>query len=129
MALRVLTDDERINLLADPNFKAKCGFAAEKYANYWAANDGSAASTLAERIKWAKDRQLGVDILSNGLNDDVVDKKFLRVSQAMQIDLGNAPETSTAIISAMESGGKFDEATSLYFDLKGESLNFTFGGN
>lgn len=129
MALRVLTDDERESLKAHADFQSKCEWAARNYAAYWSGHDGSGLASTAERIKWAKDRILGVDIVMNDVNDTNIAIRCLRVGKAMTIDLDTAPQLPETIIAAMVAQGKFDEQASLYFDLKGENINFTVGGN
>lgn len=129
MALRVLTNEERESLVGHAGYKTKCESAAQNYADYWASHDGSGLATEALRIKWAKDRLLGVDIKLRGLNDSTIGDRCLRISKALQVDLGTAPIDADSIVTQMDATGKFDELASLYFDLKGEDLNFTFGGN
>lgn len=129
MALRVLTRDERESLLNHQGYKTQCELAAIDYADYWASHDGAGLATEALRIKWAKDRMLGVSIKLQGLNDSTIADTCLRVSKALQVDLGTAPVVADDIVDQMKATNKFDELISLYFDLRGEGLNFTFGGN
>lgn len=129
MANRVLTVTEKAALAADPNYKANLEDKILSYSNYWSSHDGGGlANTLAARTKWAKDRTIGVQILTYGIQDAEVVAKTFRVSQALQIDLGAADQPTETIIAAMLSQGKFDELSSLYFGLLGESIDFTFGG-
>lgn len=129
MALRVLTDDERQSLQGSSNFLEKCQWAARNYAAYWAVHDGAGLSTESLRIKWAKDRLQSVFILLSDLNDPSIALHFTKLSKGMQFDLGAAPVDPSLITAAFVSGNKFDELASLYFDLKGEDINFTAGGN
>lgn len=128
MALRVLTDVERQSLQADPAYRLNCEWAARNYAQFWASHNGAGLSDQ-DRLKWAKDRLLAVDVQLRDLNDEGIVLKCLRVSKAMEVDLNAAPQDSSVIITAMLAQNKFAEVASLYFDLKGEDINFSVGGN
>lgn len=129
MALRVLTDEERESLRTHPDYQSKCEWAARNYADYWSIHDGAGLATEAARIKWAKDRFLGVDIKLRDVNDPNIALRCLRASKAMEVDLNAAPVTPEEIVTAMLAQNKFAEIAGLYFDLKGEDLNFVVGGN
>lgn len=139
MANRVLSADERQNLLVDPAFKAKCQWAVRDYANFWAAHtgyqtvnggaDGGIANTEAARLKWAKDRLLGVSIQLADVQDEGISRKFLDIGKGSQLDLAASPVDNTTIINALVAGNKFDEFSGVYFTNAGESINMTVGGN
>ncbi len=125
MALRVLTDDERQDLQGDPTFIEKSQWAVRNYADFWSVNDGSSASTEALKIKWAKDRQLGVSIVLNDINDPAIGLKFVKISKAMEFDLAAAPVAISVIVAAFVAGNKFDEIAGTYFTQLGETINFS----
>lgn len=128
MALRVLTDDERQALQGSSQFLEKAQWAVRNYAAYWSIHDGSGLSGTT-LIKWAKDRLLSVDIVVNDISDPSIALKFVKLSKGMQFDLASAPVATSAIISAFVSSNKFEECSSLYFDLQGEQVNFSINGN
>jgi hypothetical protein len=128
MALRVLTSEEKESLKTDPEFLAKCEWALREYAAYWSIHDGNLPSEAA-RIKWAKDRKMSVEIHTGEISDPNLTLQFLKVGKGIQIDLGPSPQPNNIIISALLSGSKFEEMSSLYMDLKGQSINFSITGN
>lgn len=129
MALRVLTDEERESLKSHPGYKIKAEWAARNYAAFWAINDGSGATTEALKIKWAKDRICGVDITLGELNDPDISIKYLKLGKGIQVDLAAAPVAPDTIVAALDAASKFQEMASMYFDLKGEGINFNATGN
>lgn len=128
MALRVLTDVERQALQSSNEFSEKAQWAVRDYASYWSIHDGAGLSG-AQLIKWVKDRLQSVSIVLNDVNDPLVALRFVKVSKGMQFDLGVAPVDTQVIIDAFQAGNKFEECASLYFDLQGESINFSVNGN
>jgi hypothetical protein len=128
MALRVLTDVEKQELKSNSLFLEKCQWAIRDYASYWAIHDGSGLDATG-RIKWAKDRLKAVDITLNDTNDPAIALKFCKLAKGMQFNLAASPDTAANIIAAMVAGNKFEELTSMYFDMLGESVNFSISGN
>jgi hypothetical protein len=128
-AQRVLTSEEKESLREDPVFVGYCQWATRDYAAYWASHDGAGLSSEAQRIKWAKDRYLSVPIVGGDIHDPNIALQFLKVGKGIQYDIGTAPQSNSVIIAAMLAGNKFEEMASLYFDLLGEGVNFSIGGN
>lgn len=130
-AVRPLTDEERIVLANDANFLALCKKAAENYASYWAAHDGSGlANTEAARLQWAKNRQVGVDIVMRGqIEDPLIAARYVILGKGLQFDLAAAPVSTATIIAAWTAGNRFEEIAAQYFSILGENINMTVGGN
>lgn len=128
MALRVLTAQEKESLKNDPVFLATCEWALRKYAAYWAIHDGNLGSESL-RVKWAKDRQLSVNIHTGEIGDPNLALQFLKVGSGIEVDLDTAPEDNADIIAALLAAGKFDEMSSLYMDIRGEGINMSITGN
>jgi hypothetical protein len=128
MALRVLTDVEKQELKSNSLFLEKCQWAIRDYASYWAIHSGDGLNDT-QRIKWAKDRLKAVDITLNDTNDPSIALKFCKLAKGMQFNLAASPDTAANIIAAMVAGNKFEELTSMYFDMLGESVNFSISGN
>jgi hypothetical protein len=129
MALRALTDDERESLKNDALYLQKVQWAVRNYANFWSANDGSGANTEVARIKWAKDRILGVQIEINDIQDQNLALNALKASKGLQIDLAPAPVPAETIIEAMVSSNKFEEVAGLYMATQYENINMNVGQN
>jgi len=127
MAMRVLTDQERQSLLESQEFEKKCKWATRDYAAFWAVNDGSLAATEEERIKWGKDRILGVGILLYDITDQFIAIRFLNASKGKQFDLEAAPQPVEVLIAAWVSSNSFEEFVTQYFDILGENINFSIG--
>lgn len=130
MALRVLSDEERQSLKESTTFLQKCEWAVRNYADYWSVHTGSGlVDTEAARIKWLKDRLVGVNVVMTDINDSDLTLKFVKLGKGIQYDLNPSPESVDTIIAAMVAGSRFDELASSYFTLRGESIDFTVGGN
>ncbi len=129
-AQRVLTDDERLSLLTSDDFRLKCQMAVRNYASYWSQHDGSGLSTQALRIKWAKDRLISIDKITNPLvSDPNIAIKYVIYSKGATFILGAAPQPVEVIVAAWVSAGKFDEFTSTYYDVIGGNYKMTIAGN
>lgn len=129
MAARVLTDQERESLKSHAGYKYQAEWAARNYGAFWAVNDGASATTEALRIKWAKDRICGVDVIQADLNDPDISIKFLKLGKGIQVDIGAAPVPADDIVTALLAANKFEEMSSMYFDMKGEGINMNATGN
>ena len=131
MALRVLTNEERLLLAGSPEFSNKVKMAVRDAGDYWSINDGSTMTgTLAERLTWAKNRFIGVGIVLNDSyvnNTDLV-SKAIKASKGMQFDLEAAPQSVENILLAI-TPVKYEEIAALLMDIFGEDLNGTIGGN
>lgn len=126
-AQRVLTDAERQTLLGSSSFLEQSQWAVRNYAAYWAIHDGSGFSTEAQRIKWAKDRMLSVDISVSDIHDNDLALKFATLMKNIQITIGAAPQDPDTIVAEMLTESKFETLASMYFDLLGEGINFSLG--
>jgi len=133
---RLLTDSERILLQGSSRFLELATKAVENYANFRANDDGVSApyggaiGDLAEFIKRAKDKQLGVNILKTGVNDPLIAYRFMQLSKAKDYgDLAAAPTTADDIIDEWIADNTFEEFASAYFDIIGDGLDMTIGGN
>lgn len=129
MALRILTDTERQTLLDSEDFRKKCDWAARDYSVYWADNDGAAATTLEERIKWGKDRIIGVRIVTTDVNDPFIPVRFLNAGKGKEFELEEAPQPLEVLLEAWVTSNAFQEFVSEYFDILGETINFSVVGN
>ena len=127
---RVLTDDERLSLVASDDFKLKCQMAVRNYASYWSQHDGSGLGTEALRIKWAKDRLIAVGYITNpAVADPDIALKYVVYSKGATFTLGTAPQPAATIITAWVNAGKFDEFTSIYYDVLGGGYKMSITGN
>jgi hypothetical protein len=128
---RVLTAEEKESLKDDPEFIAYCQWAARDYAAYWSVHDGAGLNTESARIKWVKDRYLSIPIVTaaGDISDPTIALQYLKVAKGMTFTLGTAPQPNDAIIDAILAANKFEEMTSLYFDVLGETVNFSLIGN
>jgi len=124
---RILTEQERQNLLNSSLFTEKCQMSIRDYATYWAANDGSGANTEALRIKWAKDRLKSVGILLGGINNSRINEIFVNASKGKQLNLDTAPVDVSTIIAAWDANSTFDEFVSQYFDIISSDIIFKIG--
>lgn len=128
-AQRVLTEEEEQSLLGSSTFLEKSQKAIRDYAAFWAINDGSTSTTEALKVKWAKDRILGVQIVQNSISDPLVSYRFIVLSKGTQFTLGTAPQPVATIIAAWDTAGTFAAQAGGYFDILGESINMTKTGN
>lgn len=126
---RVMTSAEKQALVEDPEFQYETKWAIRDYAAYWAMHDGSGLSTEAARIKWAKDRFLSVPIVVSDTYDQNAAIQFAKLAKGMQLTLPTAPAATSVIIDALKDGNKFEELASLYFDIIGETVNFSVSDN
>jgi hypothetical protein len=124
---RVLTEEERQQLLGSSIFSEKCQWAVRDYAAYWSIHDGAGLATESDRIKWAKDRQLSIAILKNDITDPHLVVRFLNASKGKQFTLGAAPQSTATIIAAWDSGNAFEEFVAQYFSVLGDDINFSIG--
>lgn len=124
---RVLTDEERESLIADPSFIYHSQWAVRNYAAYWSIHDGSSLSPEAARIKWAKDRMISVKIVNYDINDNNLSLRFIKLSKGITFSLGAAPQPPATIVAAFVAGNRFDELSSLYFDLLADEINMSIG--
>jgi len=124
---RVLTPDERQSLIGSSLFIQKCEMSARDYASFWSVNDGSAANTEALKIKWAKDRQLSVDILLKDVSDGRISIRFINLAKGKQFNIGPAPQPVEVLIAAWVTENSFDEFVGGYFTLLGDNINMSIG--
>lgn len=124
---RVLTSEEKAELVNDATFKKLCEEAVFDYAAYWSIHDGSGMSTESDRIRWAKDKLLGVHVLKNGITDQSVTRKFVNAAKGKQFTLGAAPQPTATIVAAWIVGNTFDEFVGEYFKLQGDDINMSIG--
>lgn len=124
---RILTEQERQSLLVSSLFNEKCQMSIRDYATYWAVNDGSGASTEAQRIKWAKDRLKSIGILLSGINNTRVNEIFINASKGKQLSLDEAPLDASVIIAAWDANNTYDEFVSQYFDAISSDIIFKIG--
>lgn len=122
---RVLTEPERQSLLGSSAFLEKCQWAVRDYATYWSGHDGSGLSTESDRINWAKDRQLSISILKNGVNDSHLVEVFLNASKGREFLLNASPESVSTLVSAWDSSSAFEEFVAQYFRILGDNINFS----
>ena len=69
--MRVLTNQEKEELRQNPNFKEECKWAILNKAAYWRGLDGSAVPG-DDRLKWAKCRSYGTQVILNPSMADAV---------------------------------------------------------
>jgi hypothetical protein len=124
---RVLTEEERQQLLTSSEFQEKCQWAVRDYAAFWSVNDGSSANTEALRIKWAKDRILSINIMKTDANDPLLVVRFLNAAKGKQFTIGAAPQSTSVLIAAWVSANSFEEFVGAYFTVLGDDINFSIG--
>lgn len=124
---RVLSEDERQQLLNSPEFLQKCQWASRDYAAFWASNDGSQANTETLKIKWAKDRMLSIAVLKSDANDPYMVVRFLNLSKGKQFNLGASPQPNEVLIAAWVSTNSFEEFVGSYFSILGDDINMSIG--
>lgn len=130
MALRVLTSNERQELIDSIEFKAQVKWAIRNYANFMAGNDGTNfMDTEANRIKWAKHRYLSVPIVVTDTYDENAHIQYVKLSKGKQFDLPADDQDAGTILALFISGNVFEEFSPQYFDLIGEQVNFVTSGN
>ncbi len=132
MALRVLTQEEKLNLSNNSTFRDKCKQAVRDFSVYWAANDGTAFSTEADRVMWAKNRINGVKFVKNPIiNEDSLTLAwfFLNAAKGKTYDLGAAPVADITLNAAWDTENSFDEFVASYFAIKGDEIDMTSSGN
>jgi hypothetical protein len=124
MALRVMAQEEKLNLSTDTDFIEKCKQAVRDYSAYWSTHDGSGFSTEAERITWAKNRILGVGVMKNPIvseNGNTLAWFFLNAAKGKQYDLAASPVSNPTLIAAWIAANSFEEFVAQYFAIKGNS--------
>jgi hypothetical protein len=127
---RVMTQEEKQSLSTNSIFQEKCKQAIRDYATYWAVHDGASLGTEVLRIKWAKDRQLAVIVLKNPIiseDSQTMAWIFLNAAKGKTYSIGTAPIDAATLITAWESASSFDEFASIYYDVKGDEINFSIG--
>lgn len=126
---RVLSEQERQQLLGSSEFIEKCQWAVRDYAAFWSVHDGGAGVPATEtgRIKWAKDRQLSIHILKTDANDPLLAVRFLNASKGKQFNLGASPQSNAALIAAWVNDNAFDEFVGIYFNYLGDDINMSIG--
>lgn len=132
MALRVLVDSERVLLQSSTVFANRLKLAIRNAGDYWSTHDQTGMTgTLADKVTWAKNRILGVDIVLNDayVNNPDIPARAIKVSKGMQFDLVAAPITDLAVLEAGVTDLKYEEIASLLMVVFGENINMTVGGN
>ncbi len=124
---RVLSEEERQQLLSSPEFLQKCQWASRDYAAFMSVNDGSSANTEALRIKWAKDRIFAVSVLKNDITDNLIVVRFLNVAKGKTFNIGASPQPNEVLIAAWVSTNSFEEFVGQYFNILGDDINMSIG--
>lgn len=124
---RVMTDDERETLKNSATFKQKCQWATRNFAAFWSVDLGASATNENERITWAKNRQLSVEILKNDTKDDDISLRFLNAGKGKQFTLGAAPQPEATLINAWVTTNSFEEFVVEYFKVLGDNINMSIG--
>ena len=133
-AQRVLTDEERILLQGSSEFSQKATKAVENYAVFRSTDDGvtgidGAIGSVTEFHKRAKDKLISVNIVKNGSTDPLIPYRYVQLSKAKQFSgLPAAPAPLEDILTAW-TPLIYEEFASPYFDILGESIDFTIVGN
>lgn len=131
MALRVLTNDERLILNNSSEFREKVKQAVRDAGDYWANHDQTGyTDTLANKIAWAKNRMIGIQIVQNDayVSQGEIAVKAVKASKGMQFDLGAAPLTEQQLLVGIIPA-KYEEIAALLMTIFGEDINMTLGGN
>ncbi len=132
MALRVLSQEEKLSLASSADFIEKCKQGVRDYAEYWSVHDGSGFSTTAERLTWAKNRQLGTAIKKNPIVSEdgtTLAWFFLNAAKGKQYDLAAAPLPAATLIAAWVAANSFEEFVAVYFAIKGNEIDMDATGN
>lgn len=114
-AQRVLTQQERENLINSTEFREKCEWAIRDYASYWNGHDGASLNT-AERAKWRREYAILRSIVKAEYQDQNLSLRFVILAKGMSFAVDGDP-TTPEIVALFVSGNKFEELASLYFDL------------
>lgn len=127
---RLLTTAEKVSLTASEEFQNECKAAVVNYATYWSAHDGSGFATEAERLTWAKNRALGVHVLTKGATYGSVPDIFVNAMSTLQLDFGATPTPSDIINTLLtDTPNRFEQAAAEYFKIWGDDINMSVGGN
>ncbi len=128
MALRTLTQEEKLSLSTNGTFVEKCKQSIRDFSAYWAINDGSGTATEEERIDWVKKRFLSIRFAINPIiNEDSTTLAwfFLNAAKGKQYDLGAAPISASELVVVWDLNSSFEEFVGDYFRIKGYEINFS----
>lgn len=125
---RVMTQEEKYSLAGSSDFIEKCKQSVRDFATYWSVHDGAGFSTEADRIAWAKNRQLAVNILKHPeVNDPLITWIFLNAAKGKTYNLGAAPQSASTLVAAWVAASSFDEFANEYYKILGDDINFSIG--
>lgn len=113
--LRVLTEEERDNLVNDIDFQKKCQWAIRDYASFWIGHDGSGLST-DDRFKWRREYALIKTVWNANYVDPLLSARFIILAKGMQFNIAATP-TVEEIIAQFVATGAFESLASQYFDM------------
>lgn len=127
---RVLTTAEQVALVQSDTFQNECYAAIRAYANYWSVNDGTTFTTEADNIAWAKNRILAVSVITDGINFGSPPEMFVNFFSTHSLEYGESPSISEIVSTLLTATpNRFEQAAAAYFNIWGDDINMSVGGN